>query len=136
MVFVNVVVELINIILIVIDLSYEIYYLMVVNGCFIGNDEDSDELEFELVISLSFGEFSFDKDIGLFVYEFVGELIYVVNFSYWVKDRFVFLEVKIVMINVVGKVDNLSFDLGFGGSVYYLIFLLLVMVVFRCKFKL
>mgnify|MGYP003711486125 FL=1 len=72
----NVVVELTNTTPTATDLSYETYYSTVVNGRFIGNDEDSDKLEFELVTSPSSGELSFDKDTGLFVYEPTGESSY------------------------------------------------------------
>ncbi|TGV21174.1 hypothetical protein E5N72_14420 [Pseudoalteromonas sp. MEBiC 03607] len=132
----NVVVELTNTTPTATDLSYETYYSTVVNGRFIGNDEDSDELEFELVTSPSSGELSFDKDTGLFVYEPAGESTYAVNFSYRAKDRFASSEAKTVVINVVGKADNSSSDSGSGGSVYYLISLLLAMVAFRRKLKL
>jgi hypothetical protein len=132
----NVVVELTNTTPTATDLSYETYYSTVVNGRFIGNDEDNDELEFELVKSPSSGELSFDKDTGLFVYEPAGESTYAVNFSYRAKDRFASSEAKTVVINVVGKADNSSSDSGSGGSVYYLISLLLAMVAFRRKLKL
>ncbi|HAU03614.1 MAG TPA: hypothetical protein DCS78_02015, partial [Pseudoalteromonas shioyasakiensis] len=137
----NVVVELTNTTPTATDLSYETYYSTVVNGRFIGNDEDSDRLEFELVTSPSSGELSFDKDTGLFVYEPTGESSYSVNFSYRAKDRFASSDTKTVVINIVGKADNSgsssdsSSDSGSGGSLYYLMSLLLALVACRRKFK-
>ncbi|MCK8125896.1 Ig-like domain-containing protein [Pseudoalteromonas sp. 2CM39R] len=135
----NVVVELTNTTPTATDLSYETYYSTVVNGRFIGNDEDSDKLEFELVTSPSSGELSFDKDTGLFVYEPTGESSYSVNFSYRAKDRFASSDTKTVVINIVGKADNSGSssdsNSDSGGSLYYLMSLLLALVACRRKFK-
>ncbi|MEZ7277651.1 Ig-like domain-containing protein [Pseudoalteromonas sp. 68 DY56-GL68] len=129
----NVVIELTNTSPIATNLSYETYYSTVVNGRLIGTDADADRLEFEVISNPSSGELSFDKDTGLFVYKPVGESSHSVNFSYLVTDKFATSETKTVTINVVGKGN--SSDSGSGGSMYYLIPLLVLSILRRRKYQ-